>query len=402
MKKTSFLLFLFGLLSFSLNAQIKLSPSADVSLLTCGPGADLYSTFGHTAIRVYDPINRIDAAFNYGTFSFTPDFYMKFTMGKLNYKLAVESFQSFVESYRYENRWVVEQTLNLTEVEKNKLFAFLQYNALPENREYLYDFFYDNCSTRPRNAIDSVLGDKLIYQYPTPQNDSTFKDILDVYLGNLQWPDVGMDMGLGSPADKVISEREKTFIPDYLLRLYDNAKVKSANGELSALVIRKRVIVEQIPYELKQSWAQPTTVFILVLLLWVLLAIIPKVNVVLPYLDVLLFWIIGLAGWLIIFLWFVTDHTTTENNLDINWANPFLFPLGIFAAYKNKPKWVKNMFSAFSVLCFLLLLLWPILPQNLNESFIPLIALLMWRLATHGGLVQRLLTLPTRRYLQRK
>jgi len=141
------LLFLFGsLFSFS---QLKLSNVAEVSIITVEAGEDLNDTWGHSAIRIHDKKLGFDAVYNYGTYDFdTPNFYTKFMRGKLLFDLGTNQFQYFLRHYKSVNRGVTEQVLNLTQEEKQTYFEYLQNNAKPENRKYLYDFFFDNCATK--------------------------------------------------------------------------------------------------------------------------------------------------------------------------------------------------------------------------------------------------------------
>ncbi|MGB0390121.1 MAG: DUF4105 domain-containing protein [Salibacteraceae bacterium] len=371
---------------FSLNssiAQQKLDSASSISLVTCGNGYDLYSIFGHTAIRVKDTVNNMDIVFNYGTFHFSDDFLVLFAMGKLNYTLSVQNYEGFERSYRLENRWVEEQVLNLNFNERQSVFDYLQTNYLPENREYLYDFFYDNCCTRSRDVFEATLGNRLQFNFTEQQTDSTFKDLLDVYLGNMPWVDIGMDLGLGIPADKVLTEREKMYIPDYVYRAFDSATIQR-NNKTEPFVLKTTRIVDSIDIKPSFNWFQPNVIFIGTLILWLLIAFIPIIKKSIYAWDALLFSITGLAGWLIVFLWFITDHTTTQINFDILWANPFLFPIGLLALKRKKPLWLSYFFTATTSLSALVLVTWPFLPSDLNESFIPIILLLIWRSFVHS------------------
>jgi hypothetical protein len=133
-----------------------------VSLLTCDPGDELYSAFGHNAIRVLDKNSGQDFVFNYGTFDFNvPFFYVKFTQRTLDYMLSVTTFDRFLMEYNYNRRGVREQILDLSPEQTMEMYKFLQINYLPQNRFYRYDFFYDNCATRIRDAMEEILGDQL-------------------------------------------------------------------------------------------------------------------------------------------------------------------------------------------------------------------------------------------------
>ncbi|MBL0309244.1 MAG: DUF4105 domain-containing protein [Bacteroidetes bacterium] len=157
------LLLLISILPVSIFASdIELSDSANITLLTCSPGADLYSAFGHNGIRVTDYKQGFDVVFNYGTFDFDqPGFYVNFVRGRMRYMLSTDRFSDFISQYRYEKRSILEQQLRLNSEDRKKIFAFLYNNALPENREYLYDFFWDNCATRPRDVFEKELKGRL-------------------------------------------------------------------------------------------------------------------------------------------------------------------------------------------------------------------------------------------------
>ena len=159
------LLFTICYLLFTVNTNAQtLSPTGKISLLTVSPGEELYSAFGHSALWVYDYERGIDRVYNYGTFDFrTKGFYLKFVQGTLPYTLSVSSSYNILKGSRQSNRSVIEQELNLSSTQKEKLFLFLETNYLPENRQYLYKFFYDNCSTRLRDALVAACGDSLVY-----------------------------------------------------------------------------------------------------------------------------------------------------------------------------------------------------------------------------------------------
>ena len=151
---------LFILLSTVVHAQpeIELTEESIVTLVTCGPGEELYEAFGHTAIRVHDSNIGLDVVYNYGTFDFDqPNFYWNFVQGRSLYMLAANRYSNFIRAYQYYNRSVREQYLNMTLPQKQALLDKLLWNAKVENRNYLYDYFFDNCSTRPRDVLNLSL-----------------------------------------------------------------------------------------------------------------------------------------------------------------------------------------------------------------------------------------------------
>ena len=201
-----------------------LSPEAEVSLLTMLPGDEVYALFGHTAFRIADPALGLDRTYNYGTFDFEqPFFVVRFARGLLDYQLSVAPFERTLAEYRYMERPIIEQRLDLSPEAKQRLFRFLETNYLPENRAYRYDFFFDNCSTRPRDALEAALGRRPDYNDYRAGSTATFRDLLQPYLDGAPLTDLGIDLGLGAPTDRVATHREAMFLPLELMRAYDAA-----------------------------------------------------------------------------------------------------------------------------------------------------------------------------------
>ena len=188
-----------------------------ISLLTATPGEELYSTFGHSALRVRDPNAQTDWVFNYGTFDFNePGFYTKFIRGKLMYYLSVEEFPSFMYGYELEGRGITEQILHFTCQQKEKVMELLRQNTLPQNRYYKYDFLFDNCTTRLRDLIASA--DSSVHFPPVLQQPRTFRNLIHFYLdeNHKPWSKLGIDILLGARTDAVMTPWEVMFLPDFL------------------------------------------------------------------------------------------------------------------------------------------------------------------------------------------
>ena len=188
--------------------------SIRLSLLTCAPGEEIYSLFGHTAIRYEDPVNGIDAVFNYGLFSFnTPNFILRFSLGETDYQLGATDYAHFAAEYAFDGRSVWQQTLNLSKEEKAELIRLLQENYLHENRVYRYNFFYDNCATRPRDKIEESIDGKVIYPAEPQDGSLSFRDIVHQYCKGHPWARFGIDLCIGSEADRPITQRQMMFAP---------------------------------------------------------------------------------------------------------------------------------------------------------------------------------------------
>ena len=370
--KSAFTLLIFLIFSTVAQAQATLSKNAEISILTCSKGDDLYNTFGHTAIHIKDLENNINVVFNYGMFSFGGsafkdqiNFGLKFIRGKLEYWLGLEDYDDFVASYTRQERWFFEQVLNLDQDEKQHLFNALVINYEPENRAYRYDFFFDNCSSRVRDilvdAVGPVFGDA-----NSPIHEATnesFIDLIDPYIKEKPWLDIGMDMMLGLPSSRKASKYEFMFLPYHLkeqISLADN------------LVKSEKYIVEFPFRDIKQSSFHLFTPFKLFTLLFLIIAIISYRNYKAQqhwfWLDRMLIFISGLLGSLFLFMWLGTDHLPAHANLNMFWA----FPLNLLAFLFVKSKKWQLYFKFVAGLCAFILLAWFLSPQQYHIAIIPL------------------------------
>lgn len=369
MKKLLFLLLF--LPSFALLAQnpLTLSEDAEISLITVAPGNELYSNFGHSALWVQDRANGLSIVFNYGTFDFdTPGFYMKFVRGKLNYMLSAGRISYLVNSAKAENRSVYQQTLNLSLAEKNAVYGFLMENIQPENRFYKYDFFYDNCTTRIRDLLELVLEDELIWNRKA--EGYTFRHFLDIYLAEKPWQDFGIDLVLGQPTDKIASKREEMFLPDMLMY---HVAAATKNGK--SLVEEERMLFEAEEEEQEAGFMiLPVHITWLICILGVFFSIrYYKAGFNDRTFNRILFFITGLVGCLIFFLWFLSDHLATVNNWNILWAFPLNVAFAFLLFKKPAKKWHTFYYALFGIICFMLLGFFYTLPQQLHVAVLPLV-----------------------------
>ena len=194
-----------------------LSEEARISLLTCTPGEELYARYGHTAIRVQDPQNRLDLVFNYGIFDFNTDhFYWKFVKGETWYELGAITMPWFMLEYEEEHRPVYEQVLNLNPSQREEIWQALVLNYEPENRKYLYNFVFDNCATRPYLLIQKALGDTIRSGY-TGNTGTTYRRFIRRYTGSMTWANAGINLLFGPKADKPMNNEQRLFLPEELM-----------------------------------------------------------------------------------------------------------------------------------------------------------------------------------------
>lgn len=357
-----------------------LSPNAEISLLTCNPGEELYSVFGHNAVRVKDPANKIDWVYNYGTFSFDePNFYVKFVKGQLNYMLSVNHFTHFIYAYKQENRSVREQVLNLTDKQKQDIFKFLEINRLPQNKFYLYDFFFNNCATIVRDVLDDNLKDDL--EFATDYKDTlTFRDLLRPYLVEHHWSRFGINLILGAITDRKATLSETMFLPDYLELAAADA-TNNINGKQVSLVKKSLVLFTQTDVNTSVGkLLRPGFIFwSLFVFALILLGVELKNKEIYLVFDKIFFMLIGILGLILFLAWFATYHTAMVKNWNLLWALPSHFFIAFLLFLKNKPGFLKYYFLVSGVIAILILPLWPVIPQVFDYAFIPIILIIAIR-----------------------
>ena len=355
------------------------SSRLQVSLITCAPGAELYSVFGHTALRIVDTAANTDIIYNYGTFNFDdPDFYSNFVRGKLMYFLSQQSFPDFLYEYAYFKRGVTEQVLQLSPAEKKEIQHSLFDNVREENRYYKYDFLYDNCATRLRDIIFKTNKENAFEPSAFAENATSFRDYLHNYLSRaeMQWTTLGIDLLLGIGADKTMTTAECMFLPDYLAQAVSLA-VKG-NGKL---VERDQVHLpnaQELPVKLP-FWKTPLFCFSILSFLVILPSFLRSKGMVSfqSIMDRVIFVVSGLLGLVLLFMWFGTDHQSFANNINLLWA----MPINLLVAFGlNRPQqWLKKYLRYYSLLLLVLMVAVLLHPGIINLGWYPLILVLSFR-----------------------
>jgi len=369
-------------IAFVANANAQTEPKGiRVSLLTCAPGPELYSTFGHTAIRIVDSTTFSDVVYNYGVIGETlnfdnPRFYVRFMQGKIKYMLDAYSFRDFLYEYQMEQRSVTEQELNLSDTQKQELLDKLNINLKEENRYYKYDFWLDNCSTRPRNLLYTTLSGLRLEKNIVPSN-TTPRMLIHSYLDKAGqcWSKLGIDILLGQLMDKAIDDQGAMFLPDYLMKGLDNT-----DNDGKPIVVSKKTILDlPSPIEPSSNYAPLITIGLFSLLYSSLYWLSRKKKNTYKILDSFLFFMTGLLGILLLVMWTMTDHTVCKNNWNIMWA----IPTNIIVAFLNQK--IRSWLPKYFLLCFIVSIVlvggWFWLPQSFNIALLPLVLLLTYRYA---------------------
>lgn len=297
--------------------------SVEVSLLTCAPHEEVYSLYGHTALRWRDLHTGDDLAFNWGIFNFKkPFFVVRFVFGLTDYELGITPFEPFAAYYRRWGAMVTEQVLNLTSAEKSRLQKLLADNYLPENRVYRYNYFYDNCSTRPRDIIERCLDGKVEYKQ-RQDYELTFRQMIHEKTKHHEWATEGNDLLLGLRADLKTSRQEQEFLPENLLYDFDRAQIRGNDGAVRPLVVNRRMAVQPGVQVIERDFVMsPIEVGVALLIVSLLVfAVEWRRRHIFIIWDVVLMALTGLAG-CVLFVMLFSQHPCTTTNLQVLLLNP--------------------------------------------------------------------------------
>ncbi len=334
-------------------AKARIDSTLSVSFITCGPGAEAYSLYGHTALHFIDRTNGTDVAVNWGIFDFNkPNFVGRFVFGLTDYLMGIYPFEAFLREYEAEGRWVKEQQLNLTPEEKLSIAEAIWENYRPENREYRYNYFYDNCTTRARDMIADHLSGKLNYQQSANEGLS-FRDLVHQYCRQHPWARFGNDMLLGLQADRPTTTRERQFLPCETMNDFDRAVVdgnrRLVTGTTTLVDIPENPEEGGFPLS-PRACGLLLLGIVVVLTIWEFIA-----RKDFRWFDALLMLLCGLSG-IVLFAMLFSQHPTVRLNLQLLLLNPlplfFIWPM-----LKGKCRWQYTMWIIL-ICCFIVGAFW--------------------------------------------
>ena len=355
-----------------------------ISVLTIGPGSSLSDSFGHSAIRVQDKSKNYDLVFNYGVYDFNdPNFYSNFIKGYLNYSLGVSYYKDFKSSYISNNRSIKEQVLLLPDVLNKKIADRLIFNSKPENKNYRYDYFSNNCSTIIKDIIDESLIDYNYENYYVVQNKgkNTYRNLIYENINKNSWGSLGIDICLGSYIDQEIDEKKNTFLPEYLFEYLNSSYYKHPDLSNKIKLVKKNNFIN---YENKEFqnlnsnnlFYSPLFIFIIISSFLLFLSLRDLNNKVIHLILQSTHIITSAIGFLLLFLWFFTDHFTSAYNYNLLWANP----LNIILIFKSINKKWKIALLKLLLLSLALIVLHSITNvQVFNISLYPFFIFLAFR-----------------------
>ena len=355
---------------------------ARLSLLTASPGKDVYSQYGHTGIRYLDPENKLDVVFNYGLFDFnSPNFIWRFVTGETDYMVGTCSFFDFMIEYQMENRSVTEQVLNLRPEERDILLQALLINIRPENRVYRYDFFYNNCATKPRDIIVEAINGTVDYQWEGKYK--SLRDEVHFFTDKYRWTQFGIDFALGAEADEAVNLKIQQFAPDVLMESFSKAVIRNDSTGVRPLVSETLYPATIDPELIEETAKYPGPV----LVFWTIFVI----TAILTWLEIrknkpnhilnsILYTVAGLIGLVIAFLALFSEHPTTDVNYLLLWLHPFYLiyvPALLSRTFRSRLAYILSFINlplqAFALVGTLFL------PQTLHPAMYPFLLTLMLR-----------------------
>ena len=350
------LLLLFGFFTSSqLIAQDSSKAALQISILTCAPGEDVYTAWGHTAIRIIDSAKQTDIVYNFGTFDFnTPNFLVEFVKGNLNYFLSADYFQNFIAEYQYYGRTIKEQVLILSDAEKIKWHNALQKNLEGNNRYYLYNFITDNCTTRVKDGFYQFVNTQV-----PPSNIKSFRThvVEAPYQQGIPWIGLGIDVLLGAVSDQTPTALQAGFLPDLLFE---------------QLAAQPQFIATTQNYDFTKTTAsKPTDPIYYIVGLILVYLFVSKWNarwavMTAKFLDITLLFIYGLGGLLLVYMSLFSKHTACHYNFNIDWIHPLYWIALLF--YFIKPIWAGYLGRVFFIASIGLIVVSYLLPQSFSIS----------------------------------
>ena len=350
------------------------SEETKVSIISIGEGSSLADAFGHTGIRVIS--NGNDIVFNFGVYDFSaPNFYSNFVKGRPVYKLAVQKYEKFKDGYIYQNRYLVEHELNISEESKMNIIDLLVNNSRPENKYYTYDYLRDNCSTRVADILIDDINNKFRDDKLESEALFTYRELIHEKISENSWAALGIDLCLGAIIDKKISVRETFFIPEKLMKYMDGLII-----DYSKPITKNIIFLPDSPSKYNEEFPKPFLVNSIISLFIILLTYFNFKNSSWNRsIDFIIYLFSGLIGVLIIYLWFFSNHFASAQNFNFLWAFPFNLAVVFALIKKNPPLWTINFVKLNIILLILLFIHWITGVQKYNITLLPIFISLLVR-----------------------
>lgn len=321
-----------------------ISDSARISLLTCGPGKEVFTKFGHTGIRINDPASNIDVVFHWGIFSFeTPNFALRFMLGETDYEMAPFHYNVFTDEYRTRGSYILEQTIDLTPEQKHRLWAKLVGDYNSENRRYRYSFVGNNCATKAYDEIVALYGQDIGLNHKEPF--TTHRRVINQYIDLYSWFSLGINIIIGSSADTPIGTQSALSFPEYTAEALSLCQHTDSANTPHPVVTEQHYLLQQTRQYSSSALEFLSQLLVPLLLIAAMIYYYHKHRRYIPVLTQLLFAIYGIIGLLILFLWFVSTHPLVDNNYNILVFTPLMLAQAVVMSL-NRHKRLKTITSA--------------------------------------------------------
>lgn len=387
----SFYRFFFACLALCIqikNVSLCATDNLEVSLLTCSPGKEVYALYGHTALRCRNLSTDEDYVFNYGLFSFNQaDFALRFALGECDYMVGMTTFPLFCREYIDRGSFIIQQVLNLSSEEKEALVLRLAENCLPANRTYRYNFLDNNCTTRVRDQVELAVNGTVCY--PQAETSMTYRQIMHRYTVYHPWAELGNDLCLGCGVDTLLSERAQLFVPFFLEEAYAATVIRSQSGEERPLVLRTELLGSSGNLGSTDAGTDSCVTTVLlspVVLSWLLVVLVLGLallqirrRTIYWGVDAVLMTATGLAGCIIAFLFFFSEHPSVDTNWQLWVLNPLpllAMPWVLYCARTGRKTGYHRLNCAILTL---FILFSAFIPQDFSVLVVPLATVLSVR-----------------------
>lgn len=370
----------FAFLSIFLLVNIKAQNKEwKVSLLTCTPGKELYASYGHTAIRIQG--EGIDNVYNYGTFDFSePNFYLKFSTGYLPYFIEKDPYSDFIYMYSYFRRDIREDVLDVSESKVKEIYKYLEWNLLPENREYFYDFISNNCATKVADVFEMFLADTVDFSYKNKVSEVSYRNMFGYFIDDdFAWADFGIDLILGRRVDSMPAGKRILFLPDQITKYYQTSYLKNSHKKF----IRESTFVNNSQKtEKEEIFPTPNIFFSLLFIISIIIIFndAKKTTKKRFFMFNAFISIITILGILVWTLSIFSEHISMKSNWTLVWAHPFWIAL-LFLGKKTFRNHKITLFLKIVSFFYILIPLWVLfIPQDFHLSTSLLVMLLGWNM----------------------
>ena len=354
--------------------------NTEISVLTCSPGDQIYSIFGHTAVRVCNPNIGLDAVVNYGLFDFDQEsFVYRFVKGETDYMCGVENYSSFLYSYAWRGSGVKATVLDLTDAEKERFIRVLTNDLRPENREYRYNFAYNNCATKIRDIVNFAYSGR--YESIQP-SEYTFREVIGHYAENYPWYMFSFDICLGGKAyNTLMTPEEAQFLPEYLDAALNNCLI-NRDGEDIKPNTKQEIHLTPADTIIEKTIFTPFVVACIMLVLSICNLVLGKrfgkgFRVASNIYSGAVFFTYSIIGLLVTFLIFFSEHPFTTWNMNLCIFNPLIAIPFVGLFIKNKSVFFKIINATLVLLAVLFILYALIFWSFTNHALIPLAIVLI-------------------------